>query len=243
MKILYLISKYLTIPATIIKGLWEHITCGVLNVLVEDGRYLQPNELCGHVDHEFTTTKSKTFFISWLPSVINAALAFFLSDAGFVGLFVLKVSPSDPIFWLYVILLYLGISFSCNMFPLFEDALNNWNLIYQQKLTDEEKEENKRIAENLKTQKAYNKEAKKIAKEKQKESTVVGYDHNSQKSSKAAYDPIKAKKNVIKKETNLFVKIILFIPSVIMLAGSFLEKYAITFILSIITIVLAIFVF
>ena len=43
MKILYLISKYATVFGTLIKGLWEHLTCGILNVLVEDGRYLQPN--------------------------------------------------------------------------------------------------------------------------------------------------------------------------------------------------------
>ncbi|MBQ8228870.1 MAG: hypothetical protein IJZ88_07650 [Clostridia bacterium] len=169
MKILYLISKYITLPGAVVKGLWEHITCGALKVLVEDGRYLQANELCGHVDHELTSSKAKTFLLSFIPTLINGLLAFFLGGAGFMGLFMLKVVPpapaegsaSQPIaFWLYIVLFYLGVSFFCNMFPLFEDALNNWGLIYQSKLTDEQKQTNERI----KAEKAYEKEAKKLAK-------------------------------------------------------------------------------
>ena len=96
MKILYLISKYITLPATVVKGLWEHITCGILKLLVEDGRYLQANELCGHVEHELTSSKAKAFLISFIPTVINGLLAFFLGGAGFMGLFMLKVVPPSP---------------------------------------------------------------------------------------------------------------------------------------------------
>ncbi|MBQ8783999.1 MAG: hypothetical protein IJZ57_09565 [Clostridia bacterium] len=230
MKILYLISKYITLPATVVKGLWEHITCGALKVLVEDGRYLQANELCGHVEHELTTSKVKAFLVSFIPTVINGLLAFFLGGAGFMGLFVLRVTPpeaaegsaSQPIaFWLYIVLFYLGVSFFCNMFPLFEDAINNWGLLYQTKLTAEQKEAN----EKIKAEKAYQKEAKKLAKA------------NGQKT------PEKKKNGEEKKlvkETSIFTKILLFIPSAIMLTGSFLEKHGLTFIISIIVTVLAI---
>lgn len=229
MKILYLISKYITLPATVVKGLWEHITCGLLKVLVEDGRYLQANELCGHVEHEFTTTRVKTFLLNFIPTLLNGLLAFFLGGAGFMGLFILKVTPpeaaetatSQPIaFWLYVVLFYLGISFFCNMFPLFEDAINNWGLIYQSKLTDEQKQAN----EKIKAEKAYEKEAKKLAKA------------NGQKAPQKKKD---ADTPTIAKEAGIVTKILLFIPSAIILVGSILEKHGITFIISIAVTVLA----
>ena len=94
MKFLYLIAKYITLPGTIVKALWEHITCGMLKVLVEDGRYLQANELCGHVEHEFSTSKTKAFLVNFIPTVINGLLAFFFGGAGFMGLFIPHVSPS-----------------------------------------------------------------------------------------------------------------------------------------------------
>ena len=117
MKILYLISKYITLPGSVVKGLWEHITCGMLKVLVEDGRYLQANELCGHIEHALPAKKSKAFLVGFIPTVINGLLAFFLGGAGFMGLFMLDVVPpeategsaSQPIaFWLYVVLYYLS---------------------------------------------------------------------------------------------------------------------------------------
>ena len=228
MKILYLISKFITLPATVVKGLWEHITCGMLKILVEDGRYLQTNELCGHVEHELPSSKAKAFLVGFIPAVVNGLLAFFLGGAGFMGLFMLKVTPPEaatgsetqPIaFWIYIVLFYLGVSFFCNMFPLFEDALNNWALIYQTKLTDEQKQAN----EKIKADKAYEKEAAKLAKA------------NGQKADKK-----KPEEKKLIKETSIVTKILLFIPSAIMLAGSFLEKYGLTFIISIVVTVLAI---
>lgn len=228
MKILYLISKYITLPGTLVKALWEHITCGILKMLVEDGRYLQTNELCGHVEHELAATKTKAFLVNFIPSVVNGLLAFFLGGAGFMGLFMLKVVPpapaegsaSQPIaFWLYVILYYLGVAFFCNIFPLFENAMNSWALLYQTKLTDEQKQAN----EKIKAEKAYEKEAKKLAKA------------NGQKVPEKKKD---AKAPSVVKETSIFTKIILFVPSVIMLAGSFLEKYGLTFVISVVATVL-----
>ena len=249
MKILYLISKYATVLGAYIKGLWEHIICGVLKIFVEDGRYLQPTELCGHVEHELTQSVGKTFSLGFFPFIVNAVLAFFLSGAGILGLFVIKPAVTTVIFWVYAVLLYLGISFFCNMFPLFEDAINNWSLIYQSKLSEDEIALNKELSEKLKAKKAYEKEAKKLAKEKAKEkkqnSNVVGYDHNKSEK-KASYDPIKnskeSEKITIKKNVNIFTKIILFIPSAIMLAGSFLEQYGLTFILSVIGVIAAVLV-
>lgn len=229
MTVFYLISKYATIFGTVIKGLWEHITCGILKLFVEDGRYLEPTELCGHVEHELTDNKAKAFFMCFIPSAVNAILAVFLGGAGFMGLFKLGVKMNEPIFWVYVVLLYLGISFFCNIFPLVEDAMNNWSRLYNSKLTDEEKARNEEIKKQRAQNKALEKEAKKSAKANAKKGAA----------------PVKFKKNSdggekIKSDTNIVAKVLLFIPSAILYGGAYLEKYGITFIISIVATALAI---
>lgn len=231
MTVLYVISKYLTVFGALIKGLWEHLACGILKIFVEDGRYLEPTEMCGHVEHELPDNRTKAFLICFIPSLVNAILAFFLGGAGFMGLFNLGVKVKEPIFWLYIILYYLGISFFCNIFPLVEDAMNNWSMIYDSKLTDAEKERNEEIKKIISENKAKEKAAQKAAKEKAK-------------SSKGSA-PVKIKSSAqgletIKTETGIVSKILLFIPSAILYAGSFLEKYCVTFIISIAVTVISI---
>ena len=53
MRILYVIVKALTFPGTLLHALWEHCLCRKFHCTVEDARYFQANELCGHVEHEF----------------------------------------------------------------------------------------------------------------------------------------------------------------------------------------------
>lgn len=231
MTVFYLISKYATVFGTLIKGLWEHIVCGVLKLFVEDARYLEPTEICGHVEHEMSSNKAKAFLICFIPSLINAVLAFFLCGAGFMGLFILGVKYKEPIFWIYLVLYYLGISFFCNIFPLVEDAMNNWNLIYSSTLTDSQKARNKELLQKERENKAFEKEARKAAKEKAKE---------KKGSAPVKYKKGQNQKKEISKETNIVAKILLFIPSAILYAGAFLEKYCVTFIISVIGTILAI---
>lgn len=231
MTVFYVISKYATVFGTLIKGLWEHIVCGILKLFVEDARYLEPTEICGHVEHELPQNRAKAFLICFLPGILNAVLAFFLGGAGFMGLFVLGVQKNTAVFWIYLVLYYLGISFFCNIFPLVEDAMNNWSRLYHSGLTEEDKARNEEIKKRQLANKAFEKEAEKIAKEKAKE--------------KKGSAPVKIKKNSegseqIKTDTNIIAKIILFIPSAIAYAGAYLEKYCVTFIISIIVTVLAI---
>lgn len=196
MTILYLISKYATVFGTLIKGLWEHIVCGILKIFVEDARYLEPTEICGHVEHELSQSRVKAFLICFLPSLLNGILAFFLGGAGFMGLFILGVPKTTAVFWIYLVLYYVGISFFCNMFPLVEDAMNNWSRLYHSK-SNEEIEETKEEKTSKKSRKSNG-------------------------------------------ETNIVAKILLFIPSAILYAGAYLEKYCGTFIISIIATVLAV---
>ena len=211
------ISKYATFFGALIKGLWEHIFCGIFKIFVEDARYLQPNELCGHVEHSLPKSRAKAFLVMFCPSLINAVLAYFLCSAGFMGLFVLKVSAKSAMFWVYAVLLYLGISFLCNIFPLVEDAMNNWSLIYGVKLSEEDKKHNAEIKEKIKARKAFEKESKKLAKESGKK--VVKTNANNDIGE-------------IKSQSGIVSKILLFIPSAVLYAGAYLEKYAVTFILS-----------
>lgn len=130
MNIVYIISKYITVIGSVLKGFWEHLFCRILGVPVQDARYLQTTELCGHVEHDFTKEKSVTFFICYLPGMMNRLFGYGMVIAGFLGLFHLKAPSDSIIFWVYIVLLYIGISLMCNNAPLYEDALNNWDILY-----------------------------------------------------------------------------------------------------------------
>lgn len=130
MNVIYVISKYITVIGSVLKGFWEHLICRMLAIPVQDARYLQANDLCGHVEHDFTKTKAKTFFLCFLPSVMNLIFGWEMVAAGFLGLFKIGVSATSLIFYVYIALLYIGVSLLNNTAPLYEDALNNWELIY-----------------------------------------------------------------------------------------------------------------
>lgn len=127
---LYIVSKYITFVGSILKGFWEHLFCRILGVPVQDARYLQANELCGHVDHDFTKTRTTTFLLCWLPGLMNRVFAYGMLVGGYLGLFVVRAGADTVIFWIYLLLFYLGVSLICNNAPLYEDALNNWDLVY-----------------------------------------------------------------------------------------------------------------
>jgi hypothetical protein len=128
--VVYVISKYITVIGSVLKGFWEHLFCRIIGIPVQDARYLQTTELCGHVDHDFTKTKTSTFLICYLPGMMNRLFGYGMVIAGFLGLFHLKVMSNSIIFWVYAVLLYIGISLLCNNGPLYEDALNNWDLMF-----------------------------------------------------------------------------------------------------------------
>lgn len=130
MTAIYVISKYITFIGAMLKGFWEHLFCRILGIPVSDARYLQATELCGHVDHDFTKTKALTFFINYLPGMMNRLFGYGMVVGGFLGLFYLKAATGTLAFWVYAVLYYIGVSLLCNNAPLYEDALNNWGLLY-----------------------------------------------------------------------------------------------------------------
>lgn len=130
MTVIYVISKYIIVIGSILKGFWEHLFCRILGVPVSDARYLQATELCGHVEHDFTKTKAVTFFLNYLPGMMNRMFGYGMIIGGYLGLFYIKAPTSTIAFWFYVAFYYLGVSLLCNNAPLYEDALNNWDLLY-----------------------------------------------------------------------------------------------------------------
>ncbi len=130
MNTIYIISKYLTIIGSVLKGFWEHLFCRIIGIPVSDARYLQATELCGHVEHDFTKKKLQAFLICVLPGIMNVLFGLGMLVGGYLGLFYLRPQVSEAIFWIYAVMLYLGISLMCNIAPLYEDALNNWDLLY-----------------------------------------------------------------------------------------------------------------
>lgn len=137
MSILYLISKIITLPGAYIKAFWEHLTCRILRIPVENTKYMHYDEAFGHIEHEFAEGKAKSFLLCWLPGLVNALFGFVMLFAGYIGIFYLGVGPVNIetgktawIFYIYLVMLYLGLALLCNLFPLVEDAVNMWDKIY-----------------------------------------------------------------------------------------------------------------
>ena len=135
MKLIYVIFKFLLFPGTFVRGVWEHITCKILHLPVESEGYLRPDEACGHVEHALATIPWSAWLMATGPGfmMFNAGMAFLY--AGVLNIFYLGVTPYDslPLFIYYVIMIYLGVSFLCSLFPLTEDILNYFGLAFHGK--------------------------------------------------------------------------------------------------------------
>ena len=136
MRILYIITKFITLPMAYLKSVWEHLTCVILKLAVEHKECLTMDEACGHVEHRLADKKAKAYFICALPSFVMTLVGAVTAAAGAIPLFYLGVSKGfavserPGIFWLYVIFIYLGGSALCNMFPMVEDVMKMRSMIY-----------------------------------------------------------------------------------------------------------------
>ena len=133
MRILYVIVKYLTVVGTFSKAFFEHLSCRIYEVIIEDGRYLPPTEMCGHVEHEIIKKRPVCFGVCFFPFMFSLIIGLVFLSAGsmnvyFLGEFFVK-DTHIPNFLNYVFL-WLGISFLTNLFPSLEDAIALKELIY-----------------------------------------------------------------------------------------------------------------
>jgi len=132
MTAIYLIVKYLTVVGTFTKAFFEHLSCRVYEVLVEDGRYLAKSEMCGHIEHEFIKKRGVCFGVCFFPFLFNLILGMMFTSAGamdilYIGEFFTKSGLPNFIGYLF---LWIGISMLTNLFPQWEDALTLKELIY-----------------------------------------------------------------------------------------------------------------
>ena len=135
MRLIYVVFKFILFPGTYIRGFWEHLTCKILHLPVESEGYLRPDEASGHVEHALATTPWSAWLMATGPGfmMFNAGMSFLY--AGVLNIFYMGITPYDSLgmFILYVVLIYLGVSFLCSLFPLTEDILTYWHLAYTEK--------------------------------------------------------------------------------------------------------------
>jgi len=125
MNALYVITKYLTFPGALLRGFWEQSICRLMKIPVENNKYLQTNEMSGHIEHEFVRKKEGSFWFAFIPGllVFLAGLVFF--TAPFVNLFYLEIQGKVIRIWMYIFL-YVALSMFTNIFPSIEDAIVMW---------------------------------------------------------------------------------------------------------------------
>lgn len=131
MTMLYVITRFITAPGAYLRCFWEHLTCRLFSIPIENADYFSMDELCGHIEHEFPTSRVKAWFITRGPGYMNFVTGLFMVLGGVPGLFTLGVRPSESIvgFIIYIILTYLGLSLLCNSCASVEDALYLWEKV------------------------------------------------------------------------------------------------------------------
>ncbi len=129
MVIVYYVIKFITAPGALLKGFLEHLFCRAFKVPVEYAEYLQPNSLCGHVEH-FLAPKKGSFGICYFPHLIM--LLFGLAISLPAGIRFFYFGAFD---WSCLLLFYVGLCLLTNCFPLMEDAMNLWEQLYGEEST------------------------------------------------------------------------------------------------------------
>lgn len=124
MGIIYYIIKIITWPGTLLKAFMEHLTCRVYEIPVEYAKYMQKNELCGHIEHMLAPHKG-SFGLCFLPHFISLICGFIFVLSSSIN--IIYLGKSNLFSWIFI---YLGISCLTNCFPLLEDAIHMWDNLY-----------------------------------------------------------------------------------------------------------------
>lgn len=124
MGLMYFILKIVSFPGTMFKAFMEHLACRMYGVPIEFSKYIQKNELCGHVEH-LLAPKRGSFGICFLPHIVTLICGIAFTVPAAMNLFYLgKVNVFSCIF------IYMGLSFLMNLFPMIEDAVNMWENLF-----------------------------------------------------------------------------------------------------------------
>ena len=125
MRLLYIITKYITFPGALLRCFWEQFMCKLGKVPIENNKCLQTNEMCGHIEHEMISGNVKTFFNAFIPGLMTFLLGIVCLVPALINLCFLDVSTTFLKVVCYI-LLYFGVSMLTNIFPGYEDALVMW---------------------------------------------------------------------------------------------------------------------
>ena len=132
MRVVYLIVKYITLVGTFLQAFFEHLTCRVYEVLIEDGRYLRASEMCGHIEHEIIRKRSVAFGVCFFPFLFNLLIGLITVSVGAVNVYYLGefFTSSGMVHIVNFLFLWMGISCLTDLFPQWEDALTLKEEIY-----------------------------------------------------------------------------------------------------------------
>lgn len=132
MRLIYIITRFLTFPGALTRGFSEQIVCRIHKTVVEDNRYLRRDENCSHIEHELMKTPGSAFAICFVPMFIQLLLAFLVSITAIIDLIYLDyfTMPGGII---DLVCLWVGISLASNCAPSYEDALNMMERLYKTK--------------------------------------------------------------------------------------------------------------
>lgn len=130
MRILYVIGKYITFPGAYLRAFWEHMTCLLLGLPVENTGYLRTDEMCGHIEHFLPKKAWAAYLSATAPGFMGLITGLPLVVLGVLNLRFMGISFADSkvLFVLYIALIYIGASVMCCLHPQFEVAQNLWDI-------------------------------------------------------------------------------------------------------------------
>lgn len=135
MNTIYIAVKYLTVIGSYMKAFFEHFTCRVYDVLIEDARYLTATELCGHIEHEIIKKRSVSFGVCFFPFLFNLIFGMIFTSVGAMNIYYMGeffTAEKGIVHIVNFLFLWIGISMLTNLFPQIEDALTLRELIYSE---------------------------------------------------------------------------------------------------------------
>lgn len=135
MRTVKIVLGLIFLPGAYIRGFWEHITCRILKLQVEDIGYIRLDEAIGHTEHSLPETQWGAWLMSTGPGFMNFNMGFTFLLFGIMNLRYMGVTFFDSplLFILSVISTYLGVSLLVFLFPLTEDILNFFDIAYGSK--------------------------------------------------------------------------------------------------------------
>ncbi|MCQ2462778.1 MAG: hypothetical protein MJ177_05160 [Clostridia bacterium] len=132
MTTVYYILKLLTFPGAVTRAFWEQVVCRISGIPVEDSRYLQMNEMCGHIEHMLAEKPRGAFALCYVPRFMNVLLALIVGSFSATRIFYLGVSLT-LLSMIDIAGVWFAFSLLTNCSPMWEDALNMWSLVYSKK--------------------------------------------------------------------------------------------------------------